>query len=131
VLKGKCLCEAVQYETTGSPFAETNCHCSICRRASGASPVAWFTVPASSFRFVIGNPHQYKSSAKGVRKFCGDCGTQLTFQSHESSTEIDVTTCSLDDPDIASPKSHIYTSSKLGWVALMDKLPIYKEGRSE
>jgi hypothetical protein len=115
VLKGQCLCGAIKYETSADPGSQANCHCSMCRRASGASPVAWFTVPISSFRFTSGSPCQYQSSEHIVRTFCGHCGTPLTFQSKTSLNEIDITACSLDTPELAAPKSHIYTSSKLDW----------------
>ena len=131
MLRGKCLCGDIEYETSATPASETNCHCSLCRRASGASPVAWFTVPLPSFRFTSGSPSQYNSSEHGFRNFCGRCGTQLTFQSQKALDVIDITTCSLDDPNLAFPKSHIHTSSKMEWVDLSDGLPSYKEGCSE
>jgi hypothetical protein len=45
--------------------------------------------------------------------------------------EIDVTTCSLDDPERLPPEHHTRTSSKLGWVKLSDGLPEYREARCE
>jgi hypothetical protein len=45
--------------------------------------------------------------------------------------EIDVTTCSLDDPDGLPPRDHTRTSSKLSWVELADQLPEYKESRQK
>ena len=44
MLKGGCFCGRIRYETAGTPFRETNCHCSICRRTSGAPFVTWFSV---------------------------------------------------------------------------------------
>ena len=129
MLKGQCLCGAIKYETYAAPESQVNCHCSICRRASGASPVAWFTVPISSFRFTAGSPSQYQSSEHGLRKFCGSCGTPLTFQSTKSVSELDVTTCSLNDPNLAAPKSHIHTSSKAEWVSVQDGRPSFTDSR--
>lgn len=131
MLKGCCFCGAVRYEAGGVPSLETNCHCSICRRTSGAPFVAWFTVPADEFRFVAGKPASFKSSAHGTRTFCSRCGTPLTFQSVNFPAEIDVTTCSLEDPERLPPKDHTRTSSKLSWVQLADNLPGYTEARPE
>jgi len=36
MLKGGCYCGAVRYEAAGTPFNETSCHCTICRRTTGA-----------------------------------------------------------------------------------------------
>ena len=53
------------------------------------------------------------------------------FEDEDYSNEIDVTTCSLDDPVSLPPKSHIHTSSKLSWIKLADRLPEYQESREE
>jgi hypothetical protein len=80
MLHGGCFCSRIRYEVTGIPFHETNCHCSMCRRTTGAPFVAWFSVRPSDFRLACGNPSRFRSSAKATRSFCGHCGTQLTFK---------------------------------------------------
>jgi len=64
MLTGGCYCRAIRYEANGKPFHETNCHCDICRRASGAPFVTWFSVKATSFRIVKGEPTRFASTAK-------------------------------------------------------------------
>lgn len=125
MLTGHCFCGAVRYEAGGMPSQETNCHCSMCRRISGAPFVAWFTVPAIDFRIVAGKPARFRSSDHGTRTFCAGCGTPLTFQSARRPAEIDITTCSLDDPERLPPRDHIHNGSRLRWVQLADKLPLY------
>jgi hypothetical protein len=66
-----------------------------------------------------------------MRTFCPCCGTHLTFEHDNASDEIDVTTCSLDDPERLPPDDHTRTSSKLGWVKLADSLPEHHETRSD
>lgn len=131
MLKGRCFCGAVCYEAGGVPTLETNCHCSICRHTSGAPFVAWFTVPKNQFSFVTGQPARFESSEHGTRTFCARCGTPLTFESAHNSTEIDVTTCTLENPECLPPKDHIHTGAKLSWVQLCDNLPAYTGARSE
>ena len=129
MLKGGCFCGRIRYEAAGTPFNETSCHCSICRRTSGAPFVAWFSVPRSGFRIVRGAPTRFESTAKGTRSFCPACGTQLSFEL-AGLDEIDLTTCSLDNPEALPPRDHTRTSSKLGWVQLADRLPQYPESRA-
>jgi hypothetical protein len=131
MLNGGCFCGAIRYQAGGTPFDQTNCHCSICRRTTGAPFVAWFSVPRSEFRLIQGVPTQFRSSLEGMRSFCPHCGTQLTFERNDASNEIDVTTCSLDAPEQLPPKDHTRTSSKLAWVNLADGLPQYQEARSK
>lgn len=129
--QGGCFCGAIRYEAKGTPFHETNCHCSICRRTSGAPFVAWFSVPKASFRLLAGEPTRFRSSARGTRSFCPSCGTPLTCELDDFPEEIDVTICSLDNPEAVLPKDHTWTSNRLPWVKLADGLPLYRESRQE
>lgn len=131
MMQGGCFCGAVRYEVDGMPFHETNCHCSICRRTSGAPFVAWLSVSKTSFRFICGEPRRFRSSAKGTRRFCPRCGTPLTCELDDFPEEIDVTICSLDQPEAVPPKDHTRSSSQLKWVKLADGLPSYQESRQE
>jgi hypothetical protein len=53
----------------------------------------------------------------------------LTFHSSRFPDEIDITLCSLDDPEQLQPKDHTHTSSQLSWVKLDDGLPRFSEER--
>jgi hypothetical protein len=127
-LKGGCFCGQARYEITGTPFHETTCHCAICRGTTGAAAVAWLSLERSQFRFTSGAPTRFKSTRRGTRTFCQQCGTQLTFETEDLPSEIDVTICSLDDPDGVRPKDETWISSKLSWVVLDDRLPRYRGG---
>lgn len=129
MLQGGCFCGAVRYETTGRPYHATNCHCSICRRTTGAPFVAWFSVPRASFRFVQGTAASFRSSPQATRSFCAQCGTQLTFVHDDASAEVDITTCSLDDPAGLPPEDHTHTASRLAWTVLADGLPAHRAAR--
>lgn len=125
-----CFCGAIRYRVSGARSDETLCHCSICRRVSGAPFVAWFTAPRDGFAFTRGTPAEFSSTEHGRRTFCADCGTPLTFASSRLPAELDVTTGSLDDPEAAPPKDHTRTSARLSWVDLGDRLPRHPEHRA-
>jgi hypothetical protein len=78
---------------------------------------------------VSGQPARFASSNSGERSFCPRCGTPLTFQSRQYPDEMDVTTCSLDDPEQVPPRDHTFTDSKLSWVKLDDGLPEFSTTR--
>jgi hypothetical protein len=129
-MMGHCFCGFIRYRADGVRSNETNCHCSICRRVSAAPFVAWFTVPSSSFQVLSGQPTTFRSSDHGTRTFCPRCGTPLTFRSSLLPDEVDITICSLDDPEQVPPKDHTRVSSRLSWVRLDDQLPVFAEDRS-
>lgn len=112
MLEGGCLCGAIRYRAEGAPFHRTNCHCSICRRASAAPFVAWFSVLRAGFRWLGAEPAYYQSSPEGRRGFCPRCGTPLSFSHRDLPDEIDLTTCSLDDPEALPPEDHTWVASK-------------------
>jgi len=128
-MDGRCFCGQVRYRAGGNPHDETNCHCSICRRTSGAPFVAWFTVRKTDFAFLSGEPTRFQSSAHGTRTFCARCGTPLTFESTRAPDEIDVTTCSLDEPERVPPRDHTQTATRLPWVEL-GALPAFPGARN-
>jgi hypothetical protein len=130
MLRGGCFCRAVRYEIDAEPFDRTVCHCTMCRHASGAPFVAWFSVPLSAFRIVSGEPASFKSSEEATRTFCGGCGTPLTYRATRWPDTLDVTTCSLDEPEHAQPQDHTFVRSKLSWVAVNDGLPAYPTTRA-
>lgn len=122
-LEGGCLCGAVRYRVSGKPYHLTHCHCRMCRRASGAAFVTWFSVRVDQLELVQGSPARYASSTRANRTFCATCGTPLTFQLVAQPDEIDVTLCSLDQPELLTPEDHTWASSRLPWIRICDELP--------
>lgn len=101
------------------------CHCRMCQRAHGAPAVSWLVVRRSELRIVRGVPGQYRSSAKAVREFCGNCGTPLFFIEDSRPDEVDVAVSTLDDPIAVPPSRHIWLESQMPWLKLDDHLPRY------
>jgi hypothetical protein len=130
-LTGGCACGAVRYEVKGRPYHRTLCHCADCRRAAGAPAVAWFSVHMDALAYVRGAPALRRSSPPVERAFCGHCGTQLTYRSDNFPGEIDVTACSLDDPEAAPPEDHTFAARRLHWLDTDDGLPRYPGKRGQ
>ncbi len=103
----------------------------MCRRASGAPLVSWFSVPRARFAWLRGSPGRFQSSVKASRSFCPLCGTQLTLDDSDWPDQLDVTICSLDDPNAIAPEHHTHGGAKLDWVGLDDGLPQYRAGHAE
>jgi hypothetical protein len=126
-IEGGCLCGAIRYRIHGEPIVSGTCHCRSCRKASAAAIVPWLHVGSEQFAFTAGQPVEFQSSPAVTRTFCGRCGTPLTYRKTSYGNKLDVTTCSLDDPDAFPPVGHTWTSQKLRWVKLADGLPCFEE----
>ena len=125
---GGCFCNAVRYRASGKPLVVAHCHCSMCRRISGAAVVTWATFPVTKLAITKGEPAQLASSAHAVRTFCGRCGTALTFLDRDRPESIDVTVGSMDHPNNFTPQLHIWTSSQVAWLKLDEHLPQLPRG---
>jgi hypothetical protein len=89
----------------------------------------FITFSIDRFTLLRGEPREFHSSPQVTRSFCGVCGTPLTYRNEDHPDEIDVMTCSLDNPETYPPSHHIWVSHRLGWVQLSDGLPTYDQTR--
>ena len=125
---GGCLCGMVRYEIADLPERVAHCHCSMCRRASGAAMVTWATIPEDSLRIAKGEPRWFQSSDHGKRAFCANCGTPMFFTSTRDKNWIDVTVGSMDRPERLRPKRHVYEPDRISWMHMDVGLPRHREG---
>jgi hypothetical protein len=123
---GGCHCGAVRYEMPEAVVHHTLCHCTDCRRASGAPATAWAMAPADQVT-ITGAPLTYASSEHARRMFCGACGTSL-FYINEAVFPgmIDVQSATLDDPDALPLGAQIQTAERIGWMGHLDELPAFE-----
>jgi len=129
--EGGCLCKAIRYGISGVPLSSIVCHCTTCRRASAAPAVAWLTIDRGQFHFLCGSPRIFQSSRDVVRRFCEICGTQLTYETAGSPNTIDVTTASLDTPDLYPPTMEVWLEYRLAWQKSDETLGHYRGDLSE
>ena len=80
---GGCLCGAVRFRITGTPLCVSHCHCTYCRRATGAAFITWMTLPSELFEITHGEPAFYRSTPKVRRGFCARCGSTLSYAHDE------------------------------------------------
>jgi len=129
---GGCLCGAVRYAADpDGVFDAGYCHCSMCRRASGAPVVAWALMRAASFRVTRGELRFYQSSAACRRGFCETCGTQLVYEGPEMAEMVGFHTATLDAsaPAALRPRLHMCVTDRLDWFEVRDELPVFADNR--
>jgi hypothetical protein len=129
-LGGGCFCGAIRCLLNAEPFDAGYCHCRNCQMASGASVLAFATVPIDAFQVTRGAPARYPSSNFGERWFCRDCGTPLAIRVDFQPDTLDFTIASLDEPARVEPGFHIFTRSKVPWFAISDSLPRHEQFRA-
>lgn len=125
--QGGCHCGAVRYEVSGEPQHVALCHCSDCRKSSGAPMVAQAAFAEDQFKLLGSAPVTFNSSGSAMRSFCPKCGTGLYYRNAEFLPGIvDIQSATLDDPDALPPGAHIQTAERLGWMASAHGLPAFE-----
>ena len=123
---GGCHCGAVRYEMTAEVAHHALCHCTDCRKASGAPATAWAMAAADQVT-ITGEPVTYASSEHGRRMFCGACGTSLFYTNEVVFPGmIDVQSATLDDPDAIPLQAQIQTAERIGWMTHLGDLPEFE-----
>jgi len=127
--QGSCLCGAVRFEVTGELGGIQLCHCSQCRRASGAAFAANLPVKAENFRLVAGEPKAYESSPGKQRLFCGDCGSPIISRTDTVPDMVRVRAGLLAEPVEAKAVFRFHVSSNASWLPIADDLPQFPADR--
>lgn len=129
-IEGGCACGAVRYSAASEPTGSLICHCLSCRRSAASPVVAWLTFSKDTFHFRGQQPSVFRSSPAVLRTFCSSCGTPLAYENAAHASEIDVTTCSLDDPEAFPPTYHAWVQDGLSWVRFGDHLERFAESNT-
>ena len=127
---GGCLCGKTRYQLNGSPRPGSICYCLDCRRASAAPGVAWVSVRRENFLLLFGELKQVQHADR-FRSFATCCGTPVFIQDAADSEWIDVTTCSMDNPEAYPPQAAIWIEDRLCWIPGVTSLPEFPRDRQE
>ncbi len=128
-LAGHCHCGGVRFAVAAEALLGAGyCHCSICRRLSGAPVNAWVAADPAALA-VEGAPSWYRSSPHGRRAFCPNCGSQLWYAPDDGSF-VTINATVFDDPEAPAlrPGLHIFTADQLCWFEIADDLPRSPDG---
>ena len=125
-IAGGCHCGAVRYEVEGEALTHALCHCTDCRRHSGAPMVAWTMYPEAALRVTKGAVRVYVSSEHGRREICAECGTGLFYRNAEVLPGIvDIQSATYDNPDAVPAQVQIQIADRIGWMAEAHALPAF------
>ena len=125
MITGSCLCGGVRYEIEGKIGPALNCHCSTCRKATGAAFRSRVAVPSENFRWVSGEDllTRYESSPGTKRTFCRICGATMVSMFDANPKTLGLPMGTLDDDPGLRPSFHVFVGSKAPWFEITDDLP--------
>jgi hypothetical protein len=126
--EGGCACGAVRYRLTSEPLFVHCCHCLNCQRQTGSAFVINLLIEADRVELLTGEPQPVdvpRDDGSAQRIFrCPSC--QVAVFSEYGWPEVRfVRGGTLDEPSAVTPDVHIFTRSKLPWVAPPDDTPAF------
>ena len=127
-MKGKCLCGEVKFLIEGTLPNLYQCHCSLCRKATGTSSNTATFVIKNNFKWLSGekNITKYSHSSGFRSNFCSVCGSPVPNIIND--TEIYCVPAGLFDAHSNSKiAAHLYTGSKANWDTICSEGEKYDE----
>jgi hypothetical protein len=124
---GSCLCGGVRFRVT-LPFIRANhCHCSRCRKHSGAAVCTQARVWREQFTLMQGEEliRVYGAGQGAVKAFCTNCGSSLFGGDWPLGRQISIRMGALDDDPGIRPQFHTFVDSAAVWDRINDDLPQY------
>jgi len=128
--EGGCACGAVRYRLASDPLFVHCCHCLNCQRQTGSAFVVNLLIEADRVELLAGEPQPVEvprdgGSTQRIYR-CPSCQVAV-FSEYGGPALRFVRGGTLDDPTGVMPDVHIYTRSKVGWLALPDSAPAFEE----
>ncbi len=128
MIKGSCLCGDVAFEIDGKVSPIGHCHCSLCRKVSGAGSNLVFLTAVKSLTWTKGEELKKKFSRPSGygATFCTQCGSQLPNMDPTGKIYW-VPPGVLDNDPGVKPAHHIFVGSMAPWDEITDDLPQHEE----
>jgi hypothetical protein len=129
--EGGCACGAVRYRLRSEPLFVHCCHCLNCQRQTGSAFVINLLIERDRVELLgaepVSVPVPRDEAGKRTQKVyrCPTCQVAV-FSEYGQAGVLFVRGGTLDDPSSVAPDVHIFTRSKLPWVALPDSVPAFK-----
>jgi hypothetical protein len=129
-LTGGCACGAVRYRLTSAPMFVHCCHCRDCQRQTGSAFAINALIETDRVAMLAGAPEPVAMPTDSGHPHdiyrCPACRTALWSDYGRRKVLRFVRVGTLDRPAALPPDVHIYTRSKLPWVALPEGAPAFE-----
>ena len=127
ILAGRCYCGAVSYTVADEFLYAANCHCSNCRRATGAAFKPFAGIEREKLTVTGGADALLRYGDDAAHDaHCKVCGS-LLFSVVRDGAFVHVAMGTLVDGPTIRPTHHIFVGSKAPWFTITDDLPQYEE----
>jgi len=133
-MRGRCLCGSVEFEVRDPPRKLYQCHCSLCRKQSGAASNAAFVVRSDHLVWHAGQDlvSSYIKPTGFRSDFCSRCGSPVPNPLRGTSY-VWVPAGLLEESSPLEVAMHLFVGSKASWEpapvsgTLHEEMPAFAE----
>lgn len=122
MVSGSCACKYISYTLSAPPSRLVNCHCTECRKQSGAAYLSFAHVARDAVTWSV-EPTIWKSSDTASRGFCPRCGSTLMMALDKWPQILGIAAGTLNTSDelqVPPPAAHIFLKEQASWSQLPD-----------
>jgi hypothetical protein len=127
--EGGCSCGSVRYRLASDPLFVHCCHCLNCQRQTGSAFVINLLIEADRVELLADAPQPVevpRDDGTTQRVFrCSRCQVAV-FSEYGLPALRFVRAGTLDHPTAITPDVHIFTRSKVSWIALPESAPAFE-----
>ncbi len=124
IRSGSCLCRGVTFRVHGNPLRVGICHCTDCRKSSGAPFAAFAVWPVEAFEQESGYTATYAN-----RSFCTTCGGRVAWL---SDGEAEIPIGSLDEaPTDLVPQYELWITRREPWLGPLPEAAQFEKDRHD
>lgn len=127
-IRGSCLCGRTVFEVTPPFLKFVHCHCSRCRKSSGASHATNIAVRTDQLAWIAGDDglehFRLPSAARFGKSFCRACGCPMPRRLPGTDLVV-IPAGSLDDAIAFTPSEHLFWDSRPAWGCPSGGLPAH------
>lgn len=130
MIAGECNCGAVRFEIDAELPGIYVCHCSICRRSTGAHGIAVVVFPTERFRWLEGRECVATWTKPGThwqKWFCRTCGSPVPGE-NDSKTMFAPAGTLTSGAESLRVIHHLWVGSKAPWDEIGDAGVLHAEG---
>jgi len=131
-MKGSCLCGCVTFSFKTFDSKIANCHCSMCRKFSGAAYGTFGTVKAENINWESGFEliKIFNSSQQAHRGFCSTCGSSIFYQLTKPNAPFEIALGLLETEPTESVSANIFCAYRPNWPRNIETIQNFEESRT-
>lgn len=124
VVTAACFCGAASLTVPLPLRPPIHCHCSQCRRLSGAAWTTWVSVPRPAVSIQGQDAlRSFAATPNVLRHFCGQCGTHVYTADARMPQVLGIPAGILPPEYVPRGHRHYYLPDKVAWASMVEAEP--------